>query len=173
LAKTDRAILCSIDIRERTMGTKSKVEGLRSLARQALEVQDRLLQAWTDLAPGDCRCFDEPGDRELLEQLILRRIYPVNAFALLVQIDKQAAIDVLLRRYLGDTVDPDTKFGGYAFELSTMLDDLREAHGESALRELVNHPMFNKRRLNDDRVVEAFTDSLGIDKSRLSEWLKA
>jgi hypothetical protein len=155
------------------MDTESKVEGLRSAARQALEAQDKLLHAWRSLTSADYNFFDKCRDIDIMKQLVWRRIYPINAFAVLVKIDKYAALDLLLTLYLGDTVDPDAKFGGYVFELSSMLDDLREACGETVLRELINHPKFNKRRLNDSRVVEAFTDSLDIDPTHFIDWLKS
>src|SRR5580704_3239967 len=141
------------------MDTQSNAEGLRTAARQALKAQDDLLHAWRSLSPTDHDDFVKNGDLELLQQLIARRIYPINAFSVLVKCDKHAALEMLLARYLGDAVDPDTKFGGYVFELSSMIDDLRVAHGEVALRELIEHPRFNKLRLNDERVVEAMTDS--------------
>jgi hypothetical protein len=154
------------------METRLRIEGLRSAARQALEAQDQLLNAWRSLDSSDLDSLCEQDDLELLKQLILRRIYPVNAFAVLARVDKYAAIDVLISLYLGDSVDPDRKFGGYTFELSSILDDLREIHGETALRELIDHPKFNKIRLSDSRVIEAFSDSLDIDASLFSGWLE-
>jgi hypothetical protein len=137
-----------------------------------LEVQDELLSAWKHLDPGDLSLLGSPEDINLLQELILRRIYPVSAFAALAKGARPAAVDLLFSRYLGHAVDPDTKFGGYAFELSAMLDDLREAHGQSALRDLVRDPRFNRHLLNDDRVVGAFAEALDIDVEQVCDWTR-
>ena len=51
-----------------------------------LGVQDELLSAWKHLAPGDLSLLDSPEDIQLLQELIRRRIYPVNAFAALAKV---------------------------------------------------------------------------------------
>jgi hypothetical protein len=154
------------------MGSQSRADDLRSAGRRALEVQDELLSAWKRLDPGDLSLLGSPEDINLLQELILRRIYPVNAFAALAKVASRAAVDMLFSRSLGHAVDPDTKFGGYAFELSAMLDDLREVQGESALRDLVRDPRFNRHLLNDDRVVGAFADALDIDIEAFCDWMR-
>src|SRR5262249_32155967 len=154
------------------MDSQSRVNDLRSAARRALEVQDELLNAWKHLDPGDLTLLDSAEDIDLLQELIRRRVYPVNAFAALANVARPAAIDLLFSRYLGHAVDPDTKFGGYVFELSAMLDDLYEAHGQSALRDLVHDPRFNRRLLNDDRVVAAFADALDLDVEQVCAWTR-
>jgi hypothetical protein len=154
------------------MEAETRANDLRAAGRRALEVQDELLSAWKRLDPDDLRLLGSPEDLDLLQELILRRIYPVNAFAALVKVSRHAAVDMLFSRYLGHPVDPDTKFGGYAFELSAMLDDLREAHGEAALRDLIGDPRFHRHLLNDDRVVSAFADALDTDVEHFCEWTR-
>lgn len=154
------------------MESQSRANDVRAAGRRTLEVQDELLSAWRHLDPGDLSLLGSPEDINLLQELIRRRIYPLNAFAALVKVARPAAVDVLFSRYLGHTVDPDTKFGGYAFELGTMLDDLCDAHGQLALRDLVRDSRFTRRLLDDDRVVGAFAEALDIDLEQVSDWTR-
>ncbi len=154
------------------MDTHTATVRLRDAARTALAAQDQLLNAWRSIPAGDYPTFSEATDVELLKLLIWRRIYPLNAFGALVRIDKNAAVDILMTLYLGRAVDPDTKYGGYVFELSTMLDDLRETYGAEVLCEVIKHPMFDRERISDKRVIEAFSDALGLDASCFSHWLE-
>jgi len=154
------------------VSNKLSVNALRSAATQALDCQDKLLQVWRDLSPDEYVHLTEPNDVELLVQLIKQRIYPINAFGALVRIDKRAALDALLSRYVGDGVNPDGKFGGYYFELATMLDELCESWGETALLELINHPRFNQDRLKDQRVINALADALNIEDTQVAGWLR-
>jgi hypothetical protein len=152
------------------MESQARVNDLRSAGKRAVQVQDELLNAWKQLDPGDLSLLDSPEDISLLQELIFRRVYPVNAFAALAKVARPIAVDLLFSRYLGHAVDPDSKFGGYAFELGAMLDDLREAHGQAALRDVVRDPRFNRQLLNDDRVLGAFADALDIDVEQVCEW---
>lgn len=154
------------------MNIENRLENWRSIARQALEVHDKLLNAWRALDDRELRDLSSAEDTEVLKQMIVRRIYPVNAFAALAVVDRQGAIDVLFSRYLGIGVDPDSKFGGYCFELSTMLDDLRESYGEAVLRELICDRRFNRNLLHDKRVLEAFMEALEIDHEGLTSWFQ-
>jgi predicted metal-dependent hydrolase len=149
---------------------RSRIDVLRSAAERALESHNALLAAWRQLSEQDLSSFTL-GDVDLLQRLVLSRIYPINAFAVLARLDKQAAIDVLLGRYVGNAVDPDTKFGGYTFELSSMLEDLAEAQGEESLRELLNRPNFAASRLHDPRVIAAIGDALNINSAEVVKWL--
>jgi hypothetical protein len=154
------------------MSLVDRAEALRSAGRNALEAQDALLAAWRDLKPEDFASLTGGSDVGLLVRLIERRIYAVPAFVALARIDITAARDVLLSRYLGRAVDPDRKFGGYAFELAAMLDELRQAGGEEALMDLIDQPDFSPERLTDQRVVEAFSEALEIGPSRVPEWIR-
>jgi hypothetical protein len=113
------------------------------------------------------------ADVKWLRELMVRRIYPANAFELLARIDADAAIEALLDRHLGDGVDPDTKFGGYLFELATMLDDLVEIAGPDALRQLIQRDGFGRKHLSDRRVIAAFSDALDLDAQQWDTWLKS
>ena len=154
------------------MSPDDRVEALRSAGRNALEAQDALLAAWRDLKPEDVASLAGAPDVGLLVRLVERRIYAVPAFGALARIDITAARDVLLSRYLGRAVDPDRKFGGYAFELTAMLDDLRQAGGQEALTDLIDQPDFLPERLTDQRVIEAFSEALEIEPSRVPEWTR-
>jgi hypothetical protein len=154
------------------MSLDDRTEALRSAGRNALEAQDALLAAWRDLKPEDFASLAGGPDVGLLVRLIERRIYPVPAFGALARIDITAARDVLLSRYLGRAVDPDRKFGGYAFELAAMLDELSQAGGQEALMDLIDQPDFSPEGLADQRVVEAFSDALEIGPSRVPEWIR-
>jgi hypothetical protein len=154
------------------MSLDERTEALRSAGRNALEAQDALLAAWRDLKPEDVASLAGAPDVGLLVRLIERRIYAVPAFGALARIDITAARDVLLSRYLGRVVDPDRKFGGYAFELATMLDELRQAGGQEALTDLIDQPDFSSERLTDRRVIEAFSEALEMEPSRVPEWIR-
>jgi len=146
---------------------------LRSAAAEALRAHDKLLEVWRHVEESKLAADATTDDIAILRELVVRRIYPVNAFGLLVQIDRDAAIEVLLSRYLGVAVDPDTKFGGFEFELATMLDDLREVGGIGSLRTLVRHPQFSLERITDPRVRRGFGDTLNMDEEQIMAWVRS
>ncbi len=150
----------------------NSIDGLREAMIAALLAQDNLLAAWQKIEPAALASMNTPTDIDRLRQLIIRGIYPVNAFEAMARNDLAAATDILLSRYLGVGVDPDRKFGGYAFELDSMLDDLREVGGEHALRSLVTHEHFARHLFNDRRVVEAFASALNIPADRFQDWVE-
>lgn len=148
----------------------NSIDTLRDAIAAALSAQDDLLEVWQRIDPTSLAAMNTPGDIEKLTQLIIRRIYPLQAFEALARIEPSAATDMLLSRYLGVGVDPDRKFGGYSFELEAMLDDLREIAGEKALIGLVRHQQFAKDRLKDRRVLDAFAEALNIPAERVQDW---
>jgi hypothetical protein len=154
------------------MSLDDRIEALRSAGRDALEAQDALLTAWRDLKPEDFASLAGGPDVGLLVRLIERRIYAVPAFGALARIDITAAREVLLSRYLGRGVDPDRKFGGYVFELASMLDELLQAGGQEALMDLIDRPSFSPERLTDRRVIEAFSEALEIGPLGIAEWIR-
>ena len=129
------------------------------------------MELWRTLPMADTARRCDEHDIELLCELITRRIYPVNAFELLARIDLNAAFRVLLDLYVSSQVNPDRKFGGYYFELSIMLDDLKEIGGEQALRRLLALDRFDRRKLADHRVVDAFSEALEIEPEEFQTWL--
>jgi len=147
------------------------LELLRDTGQRALAAHDALSEAWRSLSVPDIATCCSKDDISLLRDLIRSRIYPINAFELLARIDLSSAMQALLRWYLGKGVSPDTKFGGYTFELSTMLDDLNEIAGENALRQLIHLDSFDRDRLDDPRVREAFCDALDIAPQDFNGWL--
>lgn len=147
------------------------LDALRVAGRNVLGAHDALLEVWRSLSVPDVARCCTGADIELLRQLIKSRIDPLNAFELLAQVDVSSAMQALLGWYLGKGVDPDTKFGGYTFELSTMLDDLYEIAGEDALRQLIHMDAFDRNRLDDPRVREAFCDALDIAPQEFAVWL--
>jgi hypothetical protein len=150
--------------------TDDAIAAFRRAAAQALEANDALHQANRGLAFSTRL---EPSDIPVLRELIVRRIDVLPAFSRLVILDPQAARKVLLDRWLGYGVDPDTKYGGYAFELSSMLDDLREAGGDAALREVISDPRFARERLSDPRVLDSLGFALDKTSAQVKRWLAA
>ena len=150
---------------------REALEALRAAGQNALDAHDALRDVWRSLSfPDVARCCSS-ADIELLQQLIKSRIDPLNAFEMLVRIDPRTAMQALIHWYLGKGVHPDNKFGGYTFELSTMLDDLREIAGEYALWQLIHLDAFDRNRLDDPRVREAFCDALDISQQDFGDWL--
>ncbi|HEX7380384.1 MAG TPA: hypothetical protein VF278_24930 [Pirellulales bacterium] len=148
-------------------------QAFRLAAKEAIESHDVLAELWRQMPVAETaqRCAE--SDIELLRQLIEYRIFPVNAFELLARIDLRQAYSALLSRYVGKGVSPDGKFGGYYFELSVMLDDLKEIGGEEALRSLIALDDFDRRKLTDPRVVNSFSDALDMEPNEFDAWLNA
>ena len=155
------------------MDQASPLQALREASLLALQAQDALLAAWRRTPLDALLQAAGPDDVRLFRELVVRRIYPLNAFEALVRINPTAVVEVLLSRYVGSGVDPDRKFGGYSFELSGMLGDLAEVCGESALGDLVAHPRFNPRLFADRRFVESLADALSVEPDRIGPWLAA
>lgn len=154
------------------MSVPERPQSLCAAMRQALIAHDELLRAWRACEPGDLAALAGSDGIELLRQMVRRRIYPVNAFGALVQLDQAIAVDLLMDLYLGQGVNPDTKFGGFTFELWVMLDDLRELSGEAALRLVASDPRVNDGRLEDHRVIEAFAMALDVSDAEARQWLR-
>ena len=154
------------------MSDGSIIHALRNAAARAVTSHDELLTIWRNLDSSQIAGECTPDDVQLLQELVRRRIYPINAFELLARADREAAIDTLLSRYVGVHVDPDRKFGGYSFELESMIEDLVNVHGDAALRELIARPQFEAARLRDHRVQAALCQALEIDEPALRAWLE-
>lgn len=147
------------------------IQSFRSMAAEAIESHNALSELWRKLPMPDAARHCDETDVELLHKLIKYRIYPVNAFELLARIDLDQALQALLSRYVGEGVSPDGKFGGYSFELSTMIDDLKEIAGEQALRRLISLPGFDHKKLADPRVIASFADALDIEPDEFQQSL--
>ena len=143
----------------------------RSAAVTAMAADESLSDTWRALNVSLEAQNATPDDVATLVELIKKRIQPVNAFDLLARIDISVASDVLYSRYLSDDVCPDSKFGGFLFELSGMLDSIVEASGRDKLLEVVKGRDCGNARLKDPRVVEAFTDALDIPFEGFNAWL--
>ena len=135
-------------------------EHLRQAAQQAIKSQTELLEAWRSWSQDRTITTFSPADVPLLRELIFRKIYPINAFDLLVQLDREAAVNALLSAYLGSEVDPDSGFGGFQFDMNSMLSDLVASGGDTALGNLIAHPDFNRRMLSDPRFITACCEAL-------------
>lgn len=144
----------------------------RTIATEALKAHDALMRIWRELPPA---MFAESShdDVKLLKELIHRRIYPCNAFEILAHLDQDAAIEMLLRCYFGNHVNPDTKFGGFEFEIGLMLDDLRSICGIEQVVRLVNEPDFALALLDDPRVRRVFSEVLAISENEVSSWVQS
>jgi hypothetical protein len=151
----------------------ASLDDLRAAAIEALHAHDRLLELWRQVQEVDLASVASVEDVRLLRELIIRRIYPVNAFGLLVRIDQAAAIDILLSRYVGITVDPDSKFGGFEFELGTMLDDLREVGGTDRIVQLIQNPNFAIERIAEPRFQRVFGQVLELGEEQTVAWARA
>ncbi len=143
---------------------------LRQAAQQAIAANDQLLEAWrTWSREGKPAPFSD--DVPLLQELIHRKIYPINAFEVLARLDIEAAINALLGRYLGLHVSPDRGFGGFEFDMWSMLDDLVLFGGESALLRLIHHPDFNAEMLLDPRFRRSVCEALELDDAAFASWI--
>jgi hypothetical protein len=151
--------------------TSTAFGSFRETAIQALRLHDDLHNIFSSSEESELVQGASMEDVTLLRELIIQRIYPENAFNLLVYIDKNAAIEILLSRYVGKFVDPDTKFGGYETELELMLDDLREVCGIEQIVRLVRHPQFAIDRIADPRVQRALGEALDIDDEQVPGWI--
>lgn len=98
----------------------------------------------------------------VLEEAILYGIDVMHAFDVLAGLSCEAALAVLHERYLGHG-DPDKTHHGYQTQLSSMLCDLVEHHGEAAIRQVLDSPRFAPTRLDDSRVMEAMLEALELD----------
>lgn len=132
-----------------------------------IELRDTDLRSWpVDLTPAE-----REAAVDLLKRSLAGRAELLCTFELLANLDVGVAKDQLLRFYLGQ-VCPDTKYGGYVFELETMLDDLTILHGEPALRALVRANDFDRLKLGDGRVVRSFCEALSLESiDEFREWL--
>lgn len=148
------------------------MERLRRVGSEALRCHQILLDAWRELQESDIAELTKE-DASILRSLIISRIYPINAFGLLVRIDQDAAIEVLLSLYLGINVDPDGKFGGFEFELDSMLDDLVDIGGTQSIAQLVSDDKFSIERMKDARVKRVFGEILQIEEPLVSDWIQA
>lgn len=146
-------------------------QAFRLAAKEAIDSHDAMMELWRTMPVTETarRCGE--SDVALLRQLIEYRIFPVNAFELLARIDLRQAYSALLSRYVGKGVSPDGKFGGYYFELSVMLDDIKEVGGEEALRNLIALDGFDRGKLADPRVINSFSDALDIEPHEFKDWL--
>jgi len=146
-------------------------EQVRIAAKAAMESQDALLHAFREYEGigMDHRLTDD--DYCILRHLVWAKIYPVSAFSVLVKHNQDIAIEVLLSRYVGHGVDPDSGFGGLTFDLSSMLSDLVEVGGERLLKSFLHHPRFNKHFLDDPRFRESLGFALDTDLEGVQEWL--
>jgi hypothetical protein len=149
------------------------MQTLRDAARRAICVNDELSEAWRNLPYADAPNVASRDDVPLLCELIKYRILPANAFGLLVRLDLEAAVEMLLRRYIGESVDPDRKFGGFQYELTCMLIDLVEVRGQSQLRSLLTHPEFNSQLFADDRLLTSISEAMDIDTDQARVWLES
>ena len=145
---------------------------VRQAMLTVLKSHDNLLLALreysTAAAGGGC-LTDQ--DISMLSELIARKIYPVPAFSLLVKENQEIAIDTLLARYAGSNVDVERGFGGFIFDLSTMLSDLFESGGNDLLRSLINHPHFSRYLLTDVRFIECLGFALDLESDGVKVWI--
>ena len=146
-------------------------ERVRKAAITAIQAQEDLLVAWRDFNSQNETLPASDADAGLLHQLVWRKIYPLPAFTALVRMDRDAALTTLLRRYLGSGVNPDSGFGGFVFDLSSMLADLVEVGGEDELIRLITHPDFNRAMLTEPRFIESVCFAFDMELDQFPGWL--
>lgn len=151
--------------------SESRMDELRKRGLEALSSHGNLREAWRELSESDMAEATR-DDIGFLRSMIISRIYPVNAFELLVKIDPNAGVEVLLSRYLGRGVNPDTKFGGFESELQIMLDDLREVAGSQMIAQLVRNPDFAIQRIEDARVRRVLAQVLDMEEESIPDWVR-
>ncbi|MCB9746248.1 MAG: hypothetical protein H6741_04615 [Alphaproteobacteria bacterium] len=143
--------------------TLSAVQALHEALRSASEEE-----RWED------RLTDEAERAELtavLRELVKKRIEVLPAFELLVRLSPHAAVEIVLDKYLGQ-VSPDGKYGGYEFELASLLNDLLDFSPRS-LVDLVQSPRLDPLKLSDARVIRSFMQAFDFDgEEELERWLR-
>ena len=142
---------------------KDKKTEFRSLLKYALELNEQFFHFWHSNDVDDLAKDLTIEDAPILEKLIISRIQIANFFEILLRIDPIRAKNILIDRYLGESVSPDRKYGGFEFELSLMLDDYIEILGKKELIELINHPEVKLERLKDPRVINSLIEALDFD----------
>ena len=153
-------------MRTRVEVAKSVLEAVDLLSEEMGHAQSEPLDARPSSA-------DQNELISLLEQLIIRRIQVTMAFELLAHLDPIKATSLVLRRYLGENVNPDRKYGGYESELDSILGDLALV-GVEHLTRLVRSPKFDCSKARDQRVVRSFCNALQLEsEEELKTWLKS
>lgn len=150
----------------------STLSDFRKAANEALQAHDALISVWRNAIASDFSRA-EPDDLCLLKNLILRRIYPVNAFEMLASLSPESAVDMLLARYLGTSVDPDKKFGGFEFELESMLGDLCRIGGKEQISTMINKENFSVSSLKDPRVRRVLAEVLELEEDQVLTWVES
>ena len=151
--------------------TTAKRDELLDAARNALNASRALQESWKSVDLAQLSRSLTPSDIDLVEQLILSRVDVLNAFELLVRCAPGRAEAVLMARYLGKDVSPDTKYGGFLFELDSMLNDWVEVQGKESLRHLFR--AVSPERIADARVLTAVRDVLDLrDVDEAHKWLR-
>jgi len=139
-------------------------------ARRATDASSELQELWREIPEDAFLGVQEREVSELLWKLIYYRISPAAAFGALRKCDMSRARDALIRFYVGKGLNPDRKYGGYVFELDTMIGDLFEEGGETALRLLVNDAQFDPEKFSDPRVIGVFAEVLDIEPAEVLPW---
>lgn len=146
---------------------------LRQSAAAALDANGALSSTCRHILSSGLHSDLAQEDIDILKKLIISRVCSIDAFELLVKIDRTASIEMLIRRYLGIGVDPDKKYGGYQFELENMLSDFVTTWGDTALCELFTHHDFDQFRFTDLRVQASIAEALNVEVSEVPKWIAA
>jgi len=142
------------------------------LAQQVLNAYDELDAFWVSNHKESIQIDFNQNEIDIIKQLILTRLDILNSFEILVKADLNEAISILNRRYFGKHVDPDTKYGGFEFEISSMLSDVVEFAGEKALINILTSEKNSTKILNDERVLRAIEEAMDFgDLDEVRSWL--
>lgn len=149
----------------------NQAEELARAFHHAFDAYRRLLAAARAMPSDDLSSLRDLVDPNMLVELVKNRILPGKAFEALLAIDQERALHVLFQRFIGD-INPDRCYGGFTYDLSSMLRHLRSTTGDEGIRGILNNPSFNRTMLSDIRFLQAVADALDIDESDAPSWLQ-
>ena len=143
----------------------------KNIAIESLEIEKKRASFWRNCDKEKLAQEITAEEIALLKELIIGRVDVLNSFELLCRVDKEEAISVLIRCYLGKGVCLYSKFGGTRFELSTILDDIVELYGKESLRNILKLDAIDKSKLVDEQVLLSFSEALDLDIEETKKWL--
>jgi hypothetical protein len=89
----------------------------------------------------------------ILEDLIKKRIFQLNAFEILLCIAPENALNILIDWYL--SLDLSNHVKDQVSDLEIMLSDIKDILGEDKLKEILCCPDFLSKNKNNQRVIDA------------------
>ena len=123
-------------------------------------------QLWHDIRDEhEKHCFIKKYDSSeyilILESLVNKKIFQLNAFEILLHIAPEKALDLLKRRYL--SLDLLNNAKDHVADLDIMFSDIKDILGEDKLDEILNCPEFLPTNKKNPRVIDAINFSKDND----------